>query len=227
MMTPVHKLQTKQHSTLLTTDAAPRYQVLKPREGYVPVYIRLGDQPLADINPELAAAFREPVSRVSRAELAHALQADQGVDHSSSLVDSHSASDEHKVLLADALPDKYKDYPKKGGYVPVYVRYPNQPLGSISPELAAAFQESSGRSSRGKLIQELNRPVRFSSESSSDEELRNDITATPRVDPNSSESDSHSNESISNEKEAKEAIKQLLKQMSKISKAAAAKTKKA
>uniref|UniRef100_A0A182S6F2 Uncharacterized protein n=1 Tax=Anopheles maculatus TaxID=74869 RepID=A0A182S6F2_9DIPT len=201
-------------------------KVLKPREGYVPVYIRLGDQPLADINPELAAAFREPVSRVSRAELA---QADQGVAHSSSLVDSHSASDEHeKVLLADARPDKYKDYPKKGGYVPVYVRYPNQPLGSISPELAAAFQESSGRSSRGKLIQELNRPVHFSSESSSDEELRNDITSKPKVDSNSSESNSHSNESISNEKEAKEAIKELLKQMNKISKAAAAaKTKKA
>nr|XP_040234827.1 uncharacterized protein LOC120956998 isoform X1 [Anopheles coluzzii]XP_049465679.1 uncharacterized protein LOC120956998 isoform X1 [Anopheles coluzzii] len=139
----------------------------------------------------------------------------------------------------DARPDKYKDYPKKGGYVPVYVRYPNQKLGAISPELAAAFQESSGRSSRGKLIQllpsistqELNRPVRFSSESSSDEELHNDITAKPKavkVDSISSESNSNSNESISNEKEAKEAIKELLKQMNKISKAAAAaKTKKA
>uniref|UniRef100_A0A182I514 Uncharacterized protein n=1 Tax=Anopheles arabiensis TaxID=7173 RepID=A0A182I514_ANOAR len=215
-----------------SADAAPRYQVLEPRDGYVPVYIRLGDQPLADINPELAAAFREPVARISRAELAQALQADQGVAHSSSLVDSHSASDEHKkVLLADARPDKYKDYPKKGGYVPVYVRYPNQKLGAISPELAAAFQESSGRSSRGKLIQELNRPVRFSSESSSDEELHNDITAKPKavkVDSISSESNSNSNESISNEKEAKEAIKELLKQMNKISKAAAAaKTKKA
>uniref|UniRef100_A0A182NEZ3 Uncharacterized protein n=1 Tax=Anopheles dirus TaxID=7168 RepID=A0A182NEZ3_9DIPT len=201
--------------------AAPRYQVLEPREGYVPVYIRLGDQPLADINPELAAAFREPVSRVSRAELAQALQADQGVAHSSSLIDSHShsASDEHKVLLAESRPDKYKGYPKKGGYVPVYVQYPSK---QISPELAAALQESSGRSSRGKLIQELNRPVRFSSESSSDEELRNDITSRPRVDSLSSESNSHSNESFSNEREAKEAIKELLKQMNKISKAAAA-----
>uniref|UniRef100_A0A2M3ZES4 Putative secreted peptide n=1 Tax=Anopheles braziliensis TaxID=58242 RepID=A0A2M3ZES4_9DIPT len=84
-------------------DAAPRYQVLEPREGYVPVYIRVGDQPLADINPELAAAFQESVGRVSRSELAQALQADHGVaDHSSSLVasNSHSASDEHKILLA-------------------------------------------------------------------------------------------------------------------------------
>uniref|UniRef100_A0A182PPR9 Uncharacterized protein n=1 Tax=Anopheles epiroticus TaxID=199890 RepID=A0A182PPR9_9DIPT len=265
---------------LAPADAAPRYQVLEPRKGYVPVYIRVGDEPLSDINPELAAAFREPVARASRSELAEALQADQGVAHSSSLIDSHSASDEHKKVLvpgsvkkptkllmeeywklgaaqfnrffpslnADARPDKYKDYPKKGGYVPVYVQYPNKPHGSISPELAAALQESSGRSSRGKLIQvgmvtaillvnsalcgsqELNRPVRFSSESSSDEELRNDITDKPRVvkvDSNSSESNSNSNESISNEKEAKEAIKELLKQMNKISKAAAAKAKKA
>uniref|UniRef100_A0A182R1A5 Uncharacterized protein n=1 Tax=Anopheles farauti TaxID=69004 RepID=A0A182R1A5_9DIPT len=84
-------------------DAAPRYQVLEPREGYVPVYIRIGDQPLADINPELAAAFREPVSRVSRAELAQALQADQGAAHSSSPFDSHSASDEHKPLVAGSV----------------------------------------------------------------------------------------------------------------------------
>lgn len=29
------------------------------REGYVPVYIRLGDTPLNEINPELAIAFHE------------------------------------------------------------------------------------------------------------------------------------------------------------------------
>uniref|UniRef100_A0A2M4C3E4 Putative secreted protein n=1 Tax=Anopheles marajoara TaxID=58244 RepID=A0A2M4C3E4_9DIPT len=88
-------------------DAAPRYQVLEPREGYVPVYIRVGDQPLADINPELAAAFQESVGRVSRSELAQALQADHGgAAHSSSLVasNSHSASDEHKILLAGSAP---------------------------------------------------------------------------------------------------------------------------
>ncbi|XP_058120463.1 uncharacterized protein LOC131293025 [Anopheles ziemanni] len=131
------------------------------------------------------------------------------------------------IRAGDAMPDKYKDYPKKGGYVPVYIRYPNQPLGSISPELAAAFQESSGRSSRGKLIQELNRPVRFSSESSSDEELRNDIiTQKPRVDSISSESNSNSNESFSSEKEAKAAIKELLKKMNKLSKQATVKGKK-
>ncbi|XP_052866929.1 uncharacterized protein LOC128273056 [Anopheles cruzii] len=132
------------------------------------------------------------------------------------------------IHAGDASPDKHKDYPKKGGFVPVYIRFGNQPLASISPELAAAFQESSGRSSRSKLIQELNRPVRFSSESSSDEELRNDIASKPttvkKVDSASSESNSISNESISSEKEAKEAIKNLLKQMHALSNPPSVKT---
>lgn len=36
-------------------------QVLPPREGYVPVYIRVGDTPLEHINPSLAQAFHEPL----------------------------------------------------------------------------------------------------------------------------------------------------------------------
>lgn len=35
------------------------YQLLPNREGYIPVYIRMGDTPLNDINPELAVAFHE------------------------------------------------------------------------------------------------------------------------------------------------------------------------
>lgn len=35
------------------------YQFLPTREGYVPVYIRMGDTPLNEINPELAVAFHE------------------------------------------------------------------------------------------------------------------------------------------------------------------------
>lgn len=42
----------------LFTDAMP-YQFLPTREGYVPVYIRLGDTPLNEINPDLAVAFHE------------------------------------------------------------------------------------------------------------------------------------------------------------------------
>lgn len=33
--------------------------MLEPKAGYIPVYIRLGDQPLSEINPILAEAFRE------------------------------------------------------------------------------------------------------------------------------------------------------------------------
>lgn len=73
--------------------AAPKYQILEPREGYVPVYIRYGDEPLSDINPALAAAFNEPVLRISRAELAKTLQADHGLGaNTSSNSTSHSAS---------------------------------------------------------------------------------------------------------------------------------------
>lgn len=79
--------------------AAPKYQILEPREGYIPVYIRYGDEPLADINPALAAAFNEPVARISRAELAKQLQADESPNNTSSnstslASASHSKSDE-------------------------------------------------------------------------------------------------------------------------------------
>lgn len=45
-------------SDLISLEAAP-YQFLPTREGYVPVYIRLGDTPLNEINPDLAIAFHE------------------------------------------------------------------------------------------------------------------------------------------------------------------------
>lgn len=41
------------------SDAAPVYQFLEPRNGYVPVYIREGDTPLSVIHPGLAEAFHE------------------------------------------------------------------------------------------------------------------------------------------------------------------------
>jgi hypothetical protein len=37
----------------------PAYQFLPARPGYVPVYIRIGDEPLENINPSLAEAFKE------------------------------------------------------------------------------------------------------------------------------------------------------------------------
>jgi len=41
------------------SESGPVYQFLPPREGYIPVYIRLGDTPLDEINPDLALAFHE------------------------------------------------------------------------------------------------------------------------------------------------------------------------
>lgn len=44
---------------LYLSDAAPAYQHLEPRQGYVPVYIREGNTPLSEIHPGLAEAFHE------------------------------------------------------------------------------------------------------------------------------------------------------------------------
>ncbi|KAJ8736545.1 hypothetical protein PYW08_007201 [Mythimna loreyi] len=40
-------------------EARPKWQVLPPMPGYVPVYIRSGDTPLEEINLDLAEAFHE------------------------------------------------------------------------------------------------------------------------------------------------------------------------
>ncbi|KAG5674526.1 hypothetical protein PVAND_004488 [Polypedilum vanderplanki] len=41
------------------SESKPAYQVLKVKEGYIPVFIRYGDQPLSEIDPVLAEAFGE------------------------------------------------------------------------------------------------------------------------------------------------------------------------
>ncbi|XP_038208005.1 uncharacterized protein LOC119829524 [Zerene cesonia] len=48
---------------LVVTEARPKWQYLPEVPGYVPVYIRNGDTPLEDINPELAEAFHAPAGR--------------------------------------------------------------------------------------------------------------------------------------------------------------------
>ncbi|XP_073838183.1 uncharacterized protein [Musca autumnalis] len=45
-----------------TIVAAAPYQELPPREGHVPVYIRVGNQPLSEVNPKLIEAFHEDES---------------------------------------------------------------------------------------------------------------------------------------------------------------------
>lgn len=53
----VHRLIITQLN--IFSDGKPVYQFLEEREGHVPVYIRFGDQSLAEINPSLAEAFGE------------------------------------------------------------------------------------------------------------------------------------------------------------------------
>ncbi|XP_061708542.1 uncharacterized protein LOC133518826 [Cydia pomonella] len=51
-------------------EARPKWQFLPPVPGYVPVYIRTGDTPLEEINPELAEAFHAlPAGRSAGKEL--------------------------------------------------------------------------------------------------------------------------------------------------------------
>lgn len=42
---------------LFFTEARPKWQFLPEKPGYIPVYIRPGDTPLEEINPDLAEAF--------------------------------------------------------------------------------------------------------------------------------------------------------------------------
>jgi hypothetical protein len=44
---------------MFISDSKPAYQVLEKRQGFIPVFIRYGDQPLDEINPLLAEAFGE------------------------------------------------------------------------------------------------------------------------------------------------------------------------
>ncbi|XP_049874445.1 uncharacterized protein LOC126372637 [Pectinophora gossypiella] len=44
---------------LCVIEALPSWQFLPPRDGYIPVYIRPGDTPLIEINPDLAEAFHD------------------------------------------------------------------------------------------------------------------------------------------------------------------------
>ncbi|XP_053622289.1 uncharacterized protein LOC128681949 [Plodia interpunctella] len=43
--------------SFIAVEARPKWQFLPPVPGYVPVYIRTGDTPLEEINPDLAEAF--------------------------------------------------------------------------------------------------------------------------------------------------------------------------
>uniref|UniRef100_A0A6B2EKH9 Putative secreted protein n=1 Tax=Phlebotomus kandelakii TaxID=1109342 RepID=A0A6B2EKH9_9DIPT len=81
-----------------SSEAAPAYQVLPPREGYVPVYIRYGETPLYEINPSLAAAFNDYgiSGRNIKSELGEQMMGDQPLANSNTSEDSNDTSEEHK-----------------------------------------------------------------------------------------------------------------------------------
>uniref|UniRef100_A0A1B0CQ66 Putative conserved secreted protein n=1 Tax=Lutzomyia longipalpis TaxID=7200 RepID=A0A1B0CQ66_LUTLO len=79
-----------------TSEALPAYQVLPPREGYVPVYIRYGETPLDEINPSLAAAFHEYgiSARKIKSGLDDQMMGDQPQTNSNTSEESNDTSEE-------------------------------------------------------------------------------------------------------------------------------------
>ncbi|GAB0089116.1 hypothetical protein DMENIID0001_036060 [Sergentomyia squamirostris] len=89
-----------------SSEAVPAYQVLPPREGYVPVYIRYGETPLDEINPNLAAAFHEYgiSARKIKSGLDDQMMGDQPQAGSSTSEDSNDTSEEKQNKLASSSP---------------------------------------------------------------------------------------------------------------------------
>ncbi|XP_059617417.1 uncharacterized protein LOC132262236 [Phlebotomus argentipes] len=81
---------------LVQSEAVPAYQVLPPREGFVPVYIRYGETPLDEINPGLADAFHEYgiSARKIKSALDDEMMGDQPVQDNTS-EESNDTSEEH------------------------------------------------------------------------------------------------------------------------------------
>ncbi|XP_055711416.1 uncharacterized protein LOC129806673 [Phlebotomus papatasi] len=89
-----------------SSEAAPAYQVLQPREGYVPVYIRYGETPLDEINPNLAAAFHEYgiSARKIKSGLDDQMMGDQPQTTSNTSEESNDTSEEHQSKPASSSP---------------------------------------------------------------------------------------------------------------------------
>ncbi|CAK9811011.1 hypothetical protein ANTPLA_LOCUS6772 [Anthophora plagiata] len=90
-------------------------QILPSIPGYIPVYIRHGDQPLEEINPALAEAFHEGSS----------LSKNRNLDSITDLSDINPAEDEE---------NKYNVYP-------VHVREANNPFTHNSEESKKAIEK--------------------------------------------------------------------------------------
>ncbi|KAH8305148.1 hypothetical protein KR059_011576 [Drosophila kikkawai] len=88
------------------TEAAP-YQELEPRKGHVPVYIRHGDEPLSEIHPGLAEAFKEGQSKDLEAEsLISAEPATTSAPTASSTTSPPAPSTESDIASFEAIKAK-------------------------------------------------------------------------------------------------------------------------
>ncbi|XP_055540693.1 uncharacterized protein LOC129727177 isoform X1 [Wyeomyia smithii] len=84
------------------SDAKPlKYQSLPKKDGYVPVYIRVGNTPLEQINRDLAAAFQESNARSIRGTVIQQLNRDARFS-------SESSSEEAVNLIPKLLNPNYR-----------------------------------------------------------------------------------------------------------------------
>ncbi|KAI8438197.1 hypothetical protein MSG28_010816 [Choristoneura fumiferana] len=95
-------------------EARPKWQFLPPVPGYVPVYIRTGDTPLEEINPELAEAFHAlPAGRSAGKELEAAPEETEQADQPQPDVIPEANIEGLKVPEIDDSPIDHRPYEKK------------------------------------------------------------------------------------------------------------------
>lgn len=90
----------------LSESSPVAYQFLPPRDGYVPVYIRLGDTPLDEINPDLAVAFHENgIATRNAIDLEEQMQNDAPSD----LSESEEDTDEKITISKGQISDEEEE----------------------------------------------------------------------------------------------------------------------
>ncbi|XP_058799320.1 uncharacterized protein LOC131668866 [Phymastichus coffea] len=84
------------------------YQYIPEVPGWIPVYIRQGDQPLSEIHPDLAAAFHEDIQPI---RLDDSATRNLLVDGNEISAESKSAKDKSQSI--DANSEEKNDFPQK------------------------------------------------------------------------------------------------------------------
>ncbi|XP_047985042.1 uncharacterized protein LOC125225387 [Leguminivora glycinivorella] len=99
----------------VVVEARPKWQFLPPVPGYVPVYIRTGDTPLEEINPDLAEAFHAlPAGRSAGKELEAAPEMPEVAPETPELADQPELPEQpEKPSKVDNSPIDHRPYEKK------------------------------------------------------------------------------------------------------------------